>query len=55
MKKIEITFKDGGLRTWDSEDYTDYIFQKPNFFIIINGSQWVGIYNLDEIKEIIVK
>lgn len=53
---IEIYFKDGNCRIWRNNKYTDYMYYKqPNIFVIINGSQWVGIYNLDEIKEIIIQ
>ncbi len=52
---IEITFKDGNFRLWKSDSYTDYMYIKNNLFVVINGSQWVGIYNMDTIQEIIVR
>ncbi len=44
---------DGAYREWPPEDYTDYMVTS-GLFVIINGNQWVGIYNLDMIKEIVV-
>ena len=44
---------DGAYREWAPEDYTDYMVNN-NLFVIINGNQWVGIYNLNVIKEIVV-
>ena len=52
---IEITFKDGNFRLWKSDNYTDYMYIKNNLFVVINGNQWVGIYNMDTIQEIIVR
>jgi len=50
---IYITMTDGAYREWPPEDYTDYMVTS-GLFVIINGNQWVGIYNLDMIKEIVV-
>ena len=50
---IYITMIDGSYREWGAEEYTDYMVNN-NLFVIIKGSKWVGIYNLEQIKEIMV-
>ena len=50
---IYITFKDGAYREWEEKEYTDYLVTN-NLYVIINGNKWVGIYNLDSIKEIVI-
>lgn len=50
---IYITMIDGSYREWGTEEYTDYMVNN-NLFVIIKGSKWVGIYNLEQIKEIMV-
>jgi len=50
---IYITFKDGAYREWEEEDYSDYMVNN-GLFVIIDGNKWVGIYNLDCIKEIMI-
>ncbi len=50
---IYITFADGAQREWPKEDYTDYMVNN-GLFVILNKNQWVGIYNLEYIKEIMV-
>lgn len=50
---IQITFIDGAYREWDEDQYTDYMVNK-DLFVILKDSQWIGIYNLKTIKEIVV-
>lgn len=50
---IYITFKDGAYREWPEDDYTDYMVNN-GLFVIINENKWVGIYNIDCLKEVII-
>lgn len=51
---IKITLKNGNTYKWKKKSFTDYTYD-GKFFIIIRKEQWVGFYNLDEIREIVVK
>lgn len=44
-----IKFKDGDLAHYAPNDYTDYYYDKV-CFVVIKNKQWIGIYNIDEIK-----
>lgn len=48
---LEITFKNGDYRSYEEKDYTDYRYY-GDVFVVINGSQWIGIYNMSEIRMI---
>ena len=43
---LQISLKRGEYITYKSKSYTDYMVQK-GLFVVLNGSQWIGIYNLD--------
>ena len=44
-----IKFKDGDLAHYAPNDYTDYYYDKV-CFVVIKNKQWIGIYNINEIK-----
>lgn len=48
---IQITMANGSYICWDKEQYTDYMYD-GKVFVIIKNSQWVGIYNINQIREI---
>lgn len=50
---IRIFFKNGNIDKWKKEKYTDYKYD-GRCFIIMRKSQWIGIYNLDDISAITV-
>lgn len=54
MNSIYIYMTDGAIDTWQTPSFTDYDIRKDLFFIF-NKNQAVGIYNLSELKKIIVK
>lgn len=54
MNSIYIYMTDGIIDTWQTPEFTDYDIRKDLFFIFKNN-QAVGIYNLSELKKIIVK
>ena len=41
----------GSYIRWDKEQYTDYMYD-GKVFVIIKDSQWVGIYNINQVREI---
>lgn len=49
---LEITFKDGSSSNWKSGNFTDYEYMK-DIFVVKYNVQWVGIYNMSEIKSIV--
>lgn len=51
---LEVYLIDGAIDTWQSSEFTEYDIRKDLFFIFKNN-QAVGIYNLSELKKIIVK
>lgn len=46
---LVIKFKDGDLAHYAPNEYTDYYYDKV-CFVVIRDKQWIGIYNLSEIK-----
>lgn len=54
MNNIYIYMIDGVVDTWKSSEFTEYDIRKDLFFIFKNN-QAIGIYNLSELKKIIVK
>ncbi len=50
---IEILFKNGQIDEWPESKYTDYSY-RDGLFIVINGFQWVGIYNMDTVQKIVI-
>ncbi len=50
---IQITMNSGIYDEWKPEQYTDYMYD-GKCFIIIKGEQWVGIYNMDSVRRIVI-
>jgi hypothetical protein len=48
---LQITMTNGTYICWNKEQYTDYLYD-GKVFVVIKGSQWVGIYNIDHVREI---
>jgi len=48
---ITIDFKNGEICHYSPDEYTDYQYDKK-YFIVIRDKQWIGFYNLDEIRYI---
>lgn len=46
---LVIKFKDGEIAHYSPNEYTDYYYDKV-CFVVIRDKQWIGIYNIDEIK-----
>ena len=53
-KWIIIDFKNGEMCHYKPQEYTDYRYD-GKYFIVINDKQWVGFYNLDEVRYIEVE
>ena len=48
---IQITMTNGTYICWKKEQYTDYMYD-GKVFVVIKGSQLVGIYNIGHVREI---
>ena len=48
---LEITFKNGDYRSYSKDEYTDYRYYN-DVFVVIKGSQWIGIYPMNEVRMI---
>lgn len=48
---LEITFRNGDVRTYDIGSYTDYRYF-GSVFVVIYENQWIGIYAMNEIRMI---
>lgn len=48
-KWIIIDFKNGEICHYKPDEYDDYQYDKK-CFIVIKDKQWIGIYNLDDIR-----
>ena len=53
ISMIEIIMKNGNIATWEKTEYTDYTYD-GKCFIVINKDKWVGIYNMDCVRNIVV-
>ena len=49
MKWINIDFKDGEFCYYAPSEYTEYQYD-GKYFIVIKDEQWIGFYNLDEVR-----
>lgn len=54
---IEIAFKDNTTSLWDAEreEWHDYSYDGKTFIVKDKDGAWIGFYNLDCIRSIIVK
>ena len=50
-KWITIVFKNGEVCHYSPSEYTDYQYD-GKYLIVIHESQWIGMYNLKEIRYI---
>ncbi len=50
-KWITIDFKNGEICHYSPSEYTDYQYD-GKYFIVIRDKQWIGFYNLTEIRYI---
>ena len=48
---ITIDFKNGDVCYYSPSEYTDYQYD-GKYFIVIKDKQWIGFYNLTEIRYI---
>lgn len=46
-----IVFKNGEVKIYGKEEYTDYKYCGA-VFAVIKRNQWIGIYSMDEIRSI---
>lgn len=46
---VIIEFKNGEIRRYKPDEYTEYSYDR-RYFIVIRDKQWIGLYNLDEIR-----
>lgn len=48
---IVITMKDGTVKCYSGDSFTDYMYDKK-CFIVLRGKQWIGIYNIDCVESV---
>ena len=53
-RNIVIVLTNGKTVEWESEEYTDYIYD-GKCFIVVHGCEWVGIYNIDHVISVETK
>lgn len=51
---ITITMKDKNFAKWEKGEWDDY-FYDGKFFVIKKKDVWVGFYNIDEVRTIVVQ
>lgn len=49
---LRIVLKDGNVREYKGESFTDYEWKKEAF-VVIKGDQWIAIFNWDSVKEVL--
>lgn len=49
---LRVVLKDGSIREYSKDDYTDYDWRKE-IFIVLNGNQWIAMFNWDCVKEVL--
>lgn len=50
---MTITFNNGKKKYWSKDQYTDFGFKDYNWFGLYNNGEWVALYNMDNIDNII--
>ena len=53
-KKITVTMRNGNFAEWDRDEWDDYTYD-GKFFIVIKSGAWIGFYNLDDVRTIIIE
>lgn len=48
--KLRIVLKNGNIREYHHNEFTDYSW-RPDAFIVLNDDQWVAIFNWSEVRE----
>lgn len=43
---LQISLKRGDMITYKGSSFTDYMI-RDSLFVVINGTQWIGMYNMD--------
>lgn len=51
---ITITMNNSQEVKWQKEEYDNYRYD-GKFFIIMKNGEWIGFYNLDAVKSIVVQ
>lgn len=49
---LRIILKDGGILEYKDDEYTDYNWKKEAF-IVINGNQWIAMFNWECVKAVL--
>lgn len=49
---LRIVLKDGSIREYKGESFTDYDW-KPDVFVVIKGNQWIAMFNWSEVREVL--
>ena len=52
--EIVIEFRDGHIKCYKTDEYTDYQYD-GKYFIVMYNTQWIGFYNLDVLRSIETK
>ncbi len=48
---LTVVMKDGNIKEYKPNDFTDYEWRKE-IFVVIKGNQWIGMFNWDSVKEV---
>ena len=48
---ITIDFKNGEICHYRPDEFTDYKYD-GRYFIVIKDKQWIGFFNLDELRSV---
>lgn len=57
MKEYEtivIIMKDGKYAEWEKDDWNDYTYDGKCFIVMKDGT-YIGFYNIDEVRTIVVE
>jgi len=49
---LQIGLKRGHMITYEGRSFTDYMIS-DGLFVVLNGEQWVGIYNMDCVEYVV--
>lgn len=51
--KLRIVLKNGNIREYHNNEYTDYIW-KSEAFVVLYEEQWIAIFNWAEVREVMI-
>lgn len=50
---LRVVLRNGNVREYKKDQFTDYEWVKGEAFVVIKGDQWIAIFNWEEVREVL--